>query len=69
MSGSREPVSFSEALELAEAHLGDLPYRQLMIDHEATGRRLERSFAEQRWEVDREVVMAAAAASPTARSS
>jgi GNAT superfamily N-acetyltransferase len=52
-----EPVSFTEALELADAHLGDLPYRQLMIDHRATGRRLERSFAEHRWEVDREVVM------------
>jgi ribosomal protein S18 acetylase RimI-like enzyme len=51
------PVSFTAALELADAHLGDLPYRQLMIDHQATGRRLERSFAEQRWEVDREVVM------------
>jgi GNAT superfamily N-acetyltransferase len=52
------PVSFSLALELAEIHLGDLPYRQLMIAHEPTGRRLEQSFAEQRWEVDREVVMA-----------
>jgi len=51
------PLAFAEALELAEAHLADLPYRQLMIEHEATGRRLERSFAEQRWEVDREVVM------------
>jgi GNAT superfamily N-acetyltransferase len=51
------PVSFAAALELAEAHLGDLPYRQLMIEHDDTGRRLEQSFADQRWEVDREVVM------------
>ena len=51
------PVRFSEALELAEAHMGDLPYRQIMIEHEVTGARLERSFAEQGWEVDREVVM------------
>jgi GNAT superfamily N-acetyltransferase len=50
-------VGFAEALELAEAHLRDLPYRQLMIEHEPTGRRLERSFAEAGWEVDREVVM------------
>jgi len=52
-----EPVTFGEALGLAETHLGDLPYRQLMIEHEATGRRLERLFAEEGWEVDREVVM------------
>src|SRR5947209_20607856 len=52
-----EPVTFAQALELAETHLGDLPYRQLMIEHEPTGRRLERSFAEAGWEVDREVVM------------
>jgi GNAT superfamily N-acetyltransferase len=51
------PVVFSEALELAETHLGDLPYRQLMIEDEATGRRLERSFAEEKWEVDRDLVM------------
>lgn len=50
-------VTFAEALALAEAHLGDLPYRQLMIEHEPTGRRLERSFAEAKWEVDREVLM------------
>jgi GNAT superfamily N-acetyltransferase len=55
--GIVRPVSFGEALELAEEHLGDLPYRQVMIEHEPTGRRLERSFAEERWEVDREVVM------------
>lgn len=50
-------VTFAEALALAEAELGDLPYRQLMIEHEPTGRRLERSFAEAKWEVDREVLM------------
>lgn len=51
------PVTFSRALELAEAHLGDLPYRQLMIEHAGTGWKLERPFAEGGWEVDREVVM------------
>jgi ribosomal protein S18 acetylase RimI-like enzyme len=51
------PVTFAAALELAEVHLGDLPYRQLMIEHQETGRRLEQSFADQRWEVDREIVM------------
>ena len=51
------PVTFAEAVGLAERHLADLPYRQLMIEDEETGRRLERTFAEQRWEIDREVVM------------
>jgi ribosomal protein S18 acetylase RimI-like enzyme len=55
------PVTFSEALALAERYLADLRYRQLMIEHEATGERLERTFAEQGWEVDREVVMALSA--------
>jgi GNAT superfamily N-acetyltransferase len=50
-------VTFAEALALADEHLGDLPYRQLMIEHEPTGRRLQRSFAEEKWEVDRELVM------------
>jgi GNAT superfamily N-acetyltransferase len=50
-------VTFAEALELAETHLADLPYRQVLIDHEPTGRRLEGAFAEAGWEVDREVVM------------
>jgi GNAT superfamily N-acetyltransferase len=50
-------VSWHEALELADIHLRDLPYRQLMIEHEETGRLLERSFAEHGWEVDRELVM------------
>jgi GNAT superfamily N-acetyltransferase len=54
------PVTFSEALALAEECLAELPYRQLMIEHELTGERLERTFAEQRWEVDREVWMALA---------
>ena len=55
--GIARAVTFAEALWLAEEYLGDLPYRQLMIEHESTGRRLQRSFAEERWEVDREVVM------------
>jgi GNAT superfamily N-acetyltransferase len=52
-----KPVTFEQALKLAETHLADLPYRQILIGHEPTGRRLERSFAEAGWEVDREVVM------------
>jgi ribosomal protein S18 acetylase RimI-like enzyme len=52
------PATFSEAVALADRHLADLPYRQLMIEEEETGRRLERTFAERGWEVDREVVMA-----------
>jgi ribosomal protein S18 acetylase RimI-like enzyme len=51
------PVRFDRALELADRHLGHLPYRQVVVEHEPTGRRLERSFAEQGWMVEREVVM------------
>jgi GNAT superfamily N-acetyltransferase len=51
------PVSFSEALALADAYLGDLPYRQLMVEHEPTGTELERSFAQAGWEVDRDLLM------------
>jgi GNAT superfamily N-acetyltransferase len=51
------PVTFAEALELAQAHLGDLPRRQLVIEDESTGWTLERRFAEDGWKVERQVVM------------
>lgn len=50
-------VTFAQALDLSEEHMSELPYRQLMIEHEETGTRLERQFAEESWEVDREVVL------------
>ncbi len=37
-----QPIEFDEALALAERHLVELPYRQLVVEHEASGIRLER---------------------------
>ena len=51
------PIEADDAVALAETHLGELPYRQLMIEHEASGRRLERALGRQGWRVDREVTM------------
>lgn len=52
-----QPIEFDEALALAERHLVELPYRQLVVEHEASGIRLERSFRESGWEVERELTM------------
>jgi predicted GNAT family acetyltransferase len=54
------PVTFSQALELAERHLSALPYRHVFVEHEPTGRRLADAFAEAGWRVDRELLMALA---------
>jgi GNAT superfamily N-acetyltransferase len=51
------PIEFDEALALAERHLVELPYRQLVVEHEPSGARLERSFSEAGWEVERELTM------------
>src|ERR1700736_4657668 len=51
------PIQFADALALVEDHLGDLPYRQLVVEHAASGRRLEGEFRDEGWEVDREVTM------------
>jgi GNAT superfamily N-acetyltransferase len=51
------PIGTADAVALAERHLADLPYRQLMLEHEASGTRIERDLARQGWRVDREVTM------------
>jgi GNAT superfamily N-acetyltransferase len=51
------PIEAGDAVALAERHLADLPYRQLLVEHEASGARLERELARQGWRVDREVTM------------
>jgi ribosomal protein S18 acetylase RimI-like enzyme len=55
-----QPIEYDEALALVERHQRGLPYRQLAVDHEASGRRLERAFRADGWEVGREVIMALA---------
>jgi ribosomal protein S18 acetylase RimI-like enzyme len=52
------PIGYGQALALSEEFLGDLPYRHLAIEHEASARRVEPAFRADGWEVDREVTMA-----------
>jgi GNAT superfamily N-acetyltransferase len=51
------PVRFAAALALSEEHLGELPYRQLAVEHEPSGRRLEGPFRDDGWEIDRDLTM------------
>ncbi len=53
-----EPVSTDEAVALADEHLSDLPYRQLFVEDEQTGRRLEQSLRGAGWKIERDVLMA-----------
>lgn len=52
-----QAVRFSDALALAERHMSDLSYRQLVVEHEPSGERLERVFRENAWKVERELTM------------
>src|SRR6476646_8275813 len=54
LSGS---ISSAQAVELAEEHLGDLPYRQLVVEHEGSARRLEEPLRADGWKFDRDVMM------------
>ena len=56
------PVTYAQALALAEEHLGDLPYRHLIVEHQPTAERLEAPFLADGWKVDREVMMVLARA-------
>lgn len=51
------PVGFDQAVELAERHLGDLPFRHLQVDEAAGGERLAASFRGAGWRVDPELTM------------
>jgi GNAT superfamily N-acetyltransferase len=55
--GATGPVSRDEALELVERHQAELPYRQLVIEHEPSGEALEAQLAGEGWRVDRNVGM------------
>ncbi len=52
------PVSAEQAVALADEYLGDLPYRQLHIENERSGRQLEHSLPAAGWKIEREVLMA-----------
>jgi GNAT superfamily N-acetyltransferase len=52
------PVSPDQALALAEQHLAGLPYRQIHVEDEQSGRRLAQSLRGAGWKIEREVLMA-----------
>jgi predicted GNAT family acetyltransferase len=53
-----EPVSFADAVALADRHQVDLGYRHVVVEAEPTSRQLQGSFAAAGWNVDCEVLMA-----------
>jgi GNAT superfamily N-acetyltransferase len=50
-------VEFDDAVSLTERHQPGLPYRQLMVESDETGARMEDRFRANRWRVDCEVTM------------
>jgi hypothetical protein len=46
LSGS---TAYAQAVALAQEHLGDLPYRQLVAEHEYSARRLEEPLCADGW--------------------
>jgi GNAT superfamily N-acetyltransferase len=51
------PIEAAEAIALVDRHFGELPYRQLVIEQDASGARLEGELAGQGWRVDCELTM------------
>src|SRR5689334_6717420 len=54
------PVTYEQVVALAEEHLGDLPYRQLAIEHWASAELLEAPLRADGYKPDRELLMALA---------
>jgi GNAT superfamily N-acetyltransferase len=54
LSGS---ATYAQAVALSEEHLGDLPYRQLVVEHEDSARRLQEPLGADGWTFDRDVLM------------
>jgi GNAT superfamily N-acetyltransferase len=54
------PVTSEQVVALAEEHLGDLPYRQVAIEHQASAELLEAPLRARGWKPDRELLMALA---------
>lgn len=50
-------IEAGDAIALVDQHLGELPYRQLVVEHDASGAGLERELAELGWRVDCETTM------------
>jgi GNAT superfamily N-acetyltransferase len=54
------PVTYEQVVAVAEEHLGDLPYRQLAIEHWASAELLEAPLRADGYKPDRELLMALA---------
>lgn len=52
------PLETADALELLERHVGEMPYRHLVVGHEASGERLAAELRPAGWKVGRDVLMA-----------
>jgi GNAT superfamily N-acetyltransferase len=50
-------IEFDDAVSLTGRHQRELPYRQLMVESDETGARMEDRFRASRWRVDCEVTM------------
>jgi GNAT superfamily N-acetyltransferase len=51
------PVTYEQVVAQAEEHLGDLPYRQVAIEHQASAELLEAPLRADGWTPDRELLM------------
>jgi GNAT superfamily N-acetyltransferase len=51
------PVTYEQVVGLAEEHLGDLPYRQVAIEHWASAELVEAPLRADGWTADRELLM------------
>jgi GNAT superfamily N-acetyltransferase len=53
-----EPIETADALALLERHMGELPYRHLVLGDEPTGERLAAELRPAGWKIERDVLMA-----------
>jgi GNAT superfamily N-acetyltransferase len=51
------PIDAGDAIALVDRYFGDFPYRQLTVEHDATGARLEGELAGQGWRIGCEMTM------------
>lgn len=57
-----EPLTFDSLVELAEELQAGLPYRQIAVEHQHAGPKLEDAFRAAGWKVDRDRLMVMSAA-------
>jgi GNAT superfamily N-acetyltransferase len=52
-----EALTFEELTDLADRELAGSEYRQIAVEHQATGAEVEKAFRAARWKVERDVLM------------